>query len=463
MTDPRRAIPAVERLLGSSAFTSLLAAEPRGSVVGALKAVQAELRVMLAGGGAAPDGITSPAWYADRVRALLAAWRRPSIRPVINATGVVLHTNLGRAPLAAAARAAVERAALSYTNLEYDLESGERGSRYDHCASLLTELTGAEAALVVNNNAAAVVLALNTVSEGREAIVSRGELVEIGGSFRIPEIMAKAGARLVEVGATNKTHPSDYLEHIGERTGAILKVHRSNFRMTGFTAEVPVRALAEMVAGRGIAVVNDLGSGLLLEAASLGLPYEPTASDAIRAGADVVTMSGDKLLGGPQAGIIVGRAELVERMKKNPLCRALRVDRMTLAALEATLTLYREPDRAREEVPVLRMLTWSAEEIEARARPVAEALSAAGYRAELVSGASAVGGGAYPDHPLPTCLIALEAPGHSAAGLEARLRAAEPPVVARIADGRVLLDLRSVLPEEEATLVAVMRGALGRN
>ena len=458
--DPRRAIPAVERLLGSPEFAALLEVEPRGSVVEALKAVQAELRATLAGGGAAPEGIAAPGWYVERVRDRLAAWRRPSIRRAINATGVVLHTNLGRAPLAAAARAAMERAALSYTNLEYDLDTGERGSRYDHCARLLAELTGAEAALVVNNNAAAVVLALNTVAEGREAIVSRGELVEIGGSFRIPDIMAKSGARLVEVGTTNKTHPSDYLERINERTGAILKVHRSNFRMTGFTAEVPVGTLAGMVAGRGIPVINDLGSGLLLDAAWLGLPYEPTAADAIRAGADVVTMSGDKLLGGPQAGIIVGRAELIGRMRKNPLCRALRVDRVRLAALEATLALYREPDRARREVPVLRMLTYSAEEIEARARPVAEALAAGGYRVELVSGASAVGGGAYPDHPLPTCLIALEAPGLSADALEARFRAGDPPVVGRITDGRVVLDLRTVLPEEEAALVEVACGAL---
>ena len=452
MTDPRRAIPSVDGLLSSGSFAELLANHPRGLVVEAVQQVQGRLRQELAAGSPAPDGLLEPAWYADRARSALNEMRRQSLQPVINATGVVLHTNLGRAPLPAAAVEAMVQIAHGYSNLEYDVAGGGRGSRYDHCAALLVRLTGAEAALVVNNNAAALVLALNTLARGRDAVISRGELVEIGGSFRIPDIMARSGARMVEVGATNRTHLDDYAAVLSEHTGVVLKVHPSNFRVTGFTAEVDVTELAAAAHAHGIPLLHDLGSGLLIEAARFGLPYEPTPADALRAGADVVTMSGDKLLGGPQAGIIVGRAALLDRMRHNPLCRALRVDKLTLAALEATLALYLEPARACEEVPVLRMLATSPDALNARATALAGALQARGIEADVVAGSSAVGGGAFPTATLPTHLVAVGG-DVSAATVERRLRALQPPVVARIHDGRLAIDLRTVDPGEEPALL----------
>ncbi|MBI4410131.1 MAG: L-seryl-tRNA(Sec) selenium transferase [Gemmatimonadetes bacterium] len=457
--DPRREIPAVERLLGSEPFAPLLRRAPRRLLLRAVHAVQEDLRKALALPGRPAVPLGDFEWYAARVEEELEALQRGSLRPVINATGVVLHTNLGRAPLAPAARAAVERVAGGYTNLEYDLDAGERGSRYVHCVGLLSELTGAEDALVVNNNAAAVVLALNTLAEGKEAVISRGELIEIGGSFRIPDIMAKSGARMVEVGTTNKTHRVDYELAVGPATGAIMKVHRSNFRMTGFTSDVPLAELVRLGRERGVPVLNDLGSGLLLDLTEIGLPGEPTAQAALEAGADVVTMSGDKLLGGPQAGIVLGRADLLARMRKNPLCRALRVDKLTLAALEATLALYRDPDAARREVPVLRSLALTPAEIGRRAAPLAERLRAAGMDAELAPGMSAAGGGAFPDAELPTTLLLVRPRARSANEAEARLRAAEPPIIARIVEDRIALDLRTVFPEEEEALLAAVRHA----
>jgi L-seryl-tRNA(Ser) seleniumtransferase len=475
----------VDRVLATEAFAPVLARAPRELVLQLVRNIQEEERETLARGevlgwlvGVLPETLTpatglelAGGWYAARVAERMAALERRSLRPVINATGVVLHTNLGRAPLAAAAVAAVEEVARSFSNLEYDLEAGKRGSRYDHCTELLCELTGAEAALVVNNNAAALVLALNTLAEGRGAVVSRGELVEIGGGFRVPEIMAKSGARLVEVGSTNRTHLADYEAALSESgdgsvgssggsrndaagvaVGAVLKVHRSNFRIEGFTAEVPLGELVALAGPRGIPVINDLGSGLIQDLTELGLPYEPTAAEAMRSGADLVTLSGDKLLGGPQAGIILGRAELIARLRANPLCRALRVDKLTLAALEATLKLYRDPTRARREIPVLRMLSWSAEEIGERARALATRLGGAGIAVELVPGMSMVGGGAYPGAELPTVLLAVEVPGCPAVALERDLRRGEPAVVARVERGRVVLDLRTVLEGEEAGL-----------
>lgn len=459
MTDPRRSIPSVDRLLASEPFSKLLDRAPRQVVKGLIQAIQGEVRSELSGGGIPVAGWWETGWFAERVRERLDAMERPSLRRVINATGVVLHTNLGRAPLAAVARAAVERVAASFSNLEYDLEAGRRGSRYDHCAAILKELTGAEAALVVNNNAAAVVLALNTLAEGRAAVISRGELVEIGGSFRIPEIMAKSGALMREVGATNKTHRSDYEAALTDDVGAILKVHRSNFRLVGFTAEVSLSELASLARARGVPLINDLGSGLLIDLTDLGLPYEPTAGDVIRQGADLVTMSGDKLLGGPQAGIILGSEALIARMRANPLCRAFRVDKLTLAALEATLMLYRDPARARREIPVLRMLSLTAEEVAMRARPMLARWAARGLDVELEAGASAVGGGAYPGAELATTLISIERQGLSAAELERRLRMSDPAVIARIVGDRVVLDLRTVLPEEEEVLARVVEDA----
>jgi len=447
VTDPRRGIPPVDRLLATAAFEPLLARTTRERVAEAVRAVQDALRAELAAGsGSAP---ADPVWYAAAAEARLDAAERPSLRRVINATGVVLHTNLGRAPLAEVARAALAEAATSYTNLEYDLEAGARGSRYEHCTSLLRELTGAEAALVVNNNAAAVVLALNTLAQGREAVISRGELVEIGGSFRVPEIMARSGAMMREVGATNRTHLSDY-EAAVDGAGAILHVHRSNFRITGFTAEVPLGRLVALGREHGVPVIADLGSGLLLDPASFGLAGEPTAAEVVAMGPAVVTMSGDKLLGGPQAGLIVGSAAAVDAMRRNPLCRALRVDKLTLAALEATLALYREPDRAMREIPTLAMLSTPKEAVAERARALADRLDAAGVRAHVRDGASTVGGGAFPDAEIPTALLALEAEDVESA--HGALRSGEPPVVGRIRDGRLLLDLRTVRPDEEETL-----------
>jgi L-seryl-tRNA(Ser) seleniumtransferase len=456
VSDPRRDIPSVDRLLGSEPFGPLLASAPRRLVLEAIQQVQDAVRASIAAGENVRPYVAEPAWYAARAGETVAQLQKPSLRPVINATGVILHTNLGRAPLAAAARAAIERVAAGYSNLEYDLAEGKRGSRYDHCSALLCRLTGAEAALVVNNNAAALVLALNTLAHGTESIISRGELVEIGGSFRVPDIMARSGTHMVEVGATNRTHAEDYAAAISSRTGLVLKVHRSNFRLSGYTAEVRTAELAALAHARGVALLHDLGSGLLLPASTLGLPHEPTAGEALAEGADVVTLSGDKLLGGPQAGILLGKAEAIGRMRKNPLCRAVRVDKLTLAALEATLALYLDTDLARREIPVLRMLTSNPAELRARADSFAQRLASTGVPATVVAGVSMVGGGAFPDVELPSWLVQLRAASVAPVALERRLRLGEPHVIARMIEDLVSLDIRTVLEgEEEALLTAV--------
>jgi L-seryl-tRNA(Ser) seleniumtransferase len=349
------------------------------------------------------------------------------------------------------------RAATGYTNLEYDVDRGARGSRYAHCVSLLRELTGAEDALVVNNNAAALVLALNTLAAGRGVVISRGELVEIGGSFRIPDIMERSGARLVEVGTTNRTHAGDYEDALASRggdVGAVMKVHRSNFAMQGFVADVDARALAELARGRGVPLVHDLGSGLLIPLDEIGLTGEPTAADAVRSGATLVTMSGDKLLGGPQAGIIVGTGDAVRRLRENPLVRALRVDKLTIAALEATLALYREPSRARREVPVLAMLSRSLGELRARAASLRKRLDDV---PTVVDSEASVGGGAFPSARIPSVALAF---AHDVQSLEQRLRLGEPAVIGRISDGRLLLDMRTMQPDEDDLLAAALRAAL---
>ncbi|MGH3044396.1 MAG: L-seryl-tRNA(Sec) selenium transferase, partial [Gaiellaceae bacterium] len=329
-TNPLRELPSVDELLGRDELAALAESHGRPLVLAAARSALERAREDVRAGFPAGDLVA-------RTVSELETRLAPRLRRVLNATGVVVHTNLGRAPLAESALARVQEVGAGYSNLEYDVAAGARGSRQDHVAAVLRELTGAEAALVVNNNAAALVLALNTLARGRDAIISRGELVEIGGSFRVPEIMARAGTHMVEVGSTNRTHAEDYAAAIGERTAVILKVHPSNFRVTGFTADVEVPRLAELARAHDVPLLHDLGSGLLIEAAALGLPYEPTAARALREGASLVTMSGDKLLGGPQAGIVVGSASLIEQLRRNPLCRALRVDKLTLAALEATL------------------------------------------------------------------------------------------------------------------------------
>ncbi|NUS98267.1 MAG: L-seryl-tRNA(Sec) selenium transferase, partial [Gemmatimonadaceae bacterium] len=363
---------------------------------------------------------------------------------------VVLHTNIGRAPLAASARAAVAAIAEGFSNLEYDLDRGARGSRHSHAVALLRELTGAEDAMVVNNCAAALLLALGELAAGREAIVSRGELVEIGGSFRVHEIVAKSGATIVEIGTSNRTHLDDYRRALNPRTGAILKVHRGNFAIEGFVAEVGVRELLPVAREAGVPIVHDLGSGLLLALDEHGLSGEITARDALRAGASLVTMSGDKLLGGPQAGIIVGESALVARLRANPLARALRVDKLTLAALEATLALYRDPARAVREIPALAMLTAPLATIRARADAIVARL---GTRARVVESIATVGGGAFPTAKIPSAAIALEG---NAGELAATLRAAPLPVIGRIESDTLLLDLRSVPETDDARLVAAL-------
>ncbi len=463
MSDPRRAIPAVEALLEATALAPLVERAGRERVTAVLREIQAELRERLAGragGEASPGGrradarhIADPAWYAEETERRIERADRPSLRRVINATGVVLHTNLGRAPLAEAALQAVAGAA-GYASLEYDLEGGSRGSRHGHYAGLLRELTGAGDALVVNNNAAAVVLALNTLAAGRSAVISRGELVEIGGSFRVPEIMARSGVRMHEVGATNRTHLADYRDALGPDVAVILKVHRSNFRVEGFTAEVPARQLAELADEAGIPLLHDLGSGALLDMTELGLPPEPTAASVLEDGAAVATLSGDKLMGGPQAGILLGRPALLRRMRANPLCRALRPDKLTLAALEATLRLYRDPARAVREIPTLRMLAASPDELAGRARALADRLEAAGVTAAAVAADSKVGGGAYPGAVLPSTAVAIDAP--RVQDLARRLRLEDPPVIARVREDRLLLDPRTIAPAEEDALVSAV-------
>ncbi|MDP7503804.1 MAG: L-seryl-tRNA(Sec) selenium transferase [Nitrospinota bacterium] len=394
----------------------------------------------------------------DEACCLLDSARTADLRHVINATGIVLHTNLGRAPLSEAARQAIIDVSRSYSNLEYDLEAGRRGGRSGAVETLLRKLTGAEAAVVVNNNAAAVMFAIRMMAEGREVVVSRGELVEIGGSFRIPDIMAQSGARMVEVGATNKTHVSDFERAIGPDTALLLKAHTSNFRIVGFTEEVPREALAALAHARGIPVLEDLGSGCFVNPP--GIPDEPTVAASVEAGVDVITFSGDKLLGGPQAGIIVGKSEWVDRLKKHPMMRALRLNKLTLAALEATLRAYLDPERAMREVPALRMLAEAADAAGARADALLTALGieAAGrLRAEVVETAGRVGGGAMPLANLESRALALSPQGISADRLGGLLRAASPPVVARIHEDRLLLDMRCVIDEEIEPLAAILR------
>jgi L-seryl-tRNA(Ser) seleniumtransferase len=387
-----------------------------------------------------------------------------SLRPVINATGVILHTNLGRAPLAASAFDHIAETASGYSNLEFDLASGERGKRDVHIERLFQKLithestpereSAAISTIVVNNNAAAVLLALNSLAEGGQVIVSRGELVEIGGSFRIPDVMSKSQATLREVGTTNRTRIADYERAINDSTRLLLRVHRSNFEITGFTEQPSLEELVALAHRRHLPLVEDLGSGALFDLRSVGITGEPGVLDSLRAGVDVVTYSGDKLLGGPQAGLISGRADLVARMRSNSLFRALRVDKLTYAALEATLLAYVKRDH--DAVPVLRMMALTKEEIARRAEAVVGQIKSAKLQAELLDGESVIGGGAAPSALLPTRLIALAHAKHSADELCARLRAADPPIIARVEEGRVLLDLRTVLPEQDTTVAAAL-------
>jgi L-seryl-tRNA(Ser) seleniumtransferase len=443
MSDPRRALPAVNALLAEAEAAGMTAAASRTAVVDAIRDTLAAAR---ARGGAPP----THGWL-EAVQHRVAERGRLSLKRVVNATGVILHTNLGRAPLAAEAVQAVE-AARGYSTLEFDLADGSRGSRQDHCRELLCELTGAEDALVVTNAAAALLLVVNTVAQAGETLVSRGELVEIGGAFRLPDVLAKSGSILVEVGTTNRTRTRDYELAISPRTRLILKVHRSNFQLTGFVTEPDVAALVELGRERQIPTVHDVGSGQLLSLDAYGLSGEPLVRDSVAAGATVVC-SGDKLMGGPQAGIIVGPHVIVAQAARNPLARALRPDKTTFAALEATLALYRDPERARSAIPTLAMLTAPPEALRRRARRLARRLPGA----RMESGASAVGGGAFPGSTLPTTLVTLGVA--SCDECLARLRAYDPPVIARAQDDRIVFDVRTLTDDELKIVAAAVAAA----
>ena len=444
-----REIPKVDDLLRSPALVSLCQNAPRSAVADAVRSVLAELRSSVLAGEAA--ALPDEAALAARVAECVKCACRPSLRRTINGTGVILHTNLGRACVAEVAR--------GYSTLEYDVLTGGRGERYSHVEALLTSLTGAEAAFVVNNNAAAVLLILSALAEGGEVVASRGELVEIGGSFRVPEIMESCGARLREVGTTNKTHLSDYERAIGPDTRALMKVHTSNFRIVGFTESVPRAEMAALGHAHNLAVIEDLGSGSLLDLAQFGIQGEPTVQDSVRAGVDVISFSGDKLLGGPQAGIIIGKKQYIDRLKRHPLTRAMRVDKLTLAALEATLRLYAS-GTAFEQVPTLAMLAAKPETLFARAEALAKALCAAGAEAEPVSVEDQVGGGSVPMQMLPSFAVSVSpAAGRSVEALEAALRLGEPPIIGRIDHGRYLLHVRTLREADFAAIANAWKEA----
>jgi L-seryl-tRNA(Ser) seleniumtransferase len=433
---------------------------PRVRLTTTVRAVLDEERRRLTGGAGSPASLDAVATRAAE-RVLRAG--RFSLRAVINATGVVLHTNLGRALLSPLALERLAEIAGGYSNLELEIATKERGSRYSHVDAVLRRLTGAEAALVVNNNASAVLLALETLAHGREVVISRGELIEIGGEFRIPDIMRRSGARLHEVGTTNRTHLRDYEEAIGPETGLLLKVHTSNYRVVGFTADVASRELAQLGRARGIPVMEDLGSGSLVDLRVYGVPHEPTVQEVVASGVDLVSFSGDKLLGGPQAGIVVGVAALVGRLKRNPLNRALRIDKLTVAALEATLDAY-DGGTALETLPTLRMLTEPLAAVRRRARQVLRAIPTAARErlgAAIVADVSEVGGGALPTAKLPTAAVALGTTDADARRLDAALRAGQPAVIARIADDRLLLDCRTVLASQVTPLAQAIARAAG--
>jgi len=460
-----RQLPGVDELLNRPRLSELARRVSRALVLETARAVLDELRAAIArrGEGASLDS----AAIEERIAADVARLLQPSLRPVINATGVILHTNLGRAPLSAVAIEHLRATATQYSNLEYDIAAGARGKRDVHTARLLARVLGAEAAIVVNNNAAAVFLVLNTLAKGGEAIVSRGELVEIGDGFRIPDIMSESGAALCEVGTTNRTALADYERAIGEQSRLLMRVHPSNFRIVGFTHRVALEELVELGRRANLPVFEDLGSGCLADLAPFGFD-EPLAGASLAAGASLVSFSGDKLLGGPQAGIIAGKRELVERCRRNPMFRALRVDKLSIAMLESTLLAYLRG--ALDDVPALRMIRLSADEIGARAQALASqckaqlaaAFASGEVKIDVVEGVSVIGGGSTPDQSLPTRLLAVTSTRTSAAQLEERLRCVADgmPVIARVEDDRLLLDLRTVFPEQDSSLLAALAFAL---
>jgi len=459
-TNPLRNLPSVTQVLDAPAVVALRAEYVHDRTVEAVRATLANLRESVRAAGMA-DGECDVNTVAERVAAHLRESARPKLRPVINATGIVLHTNLGRAPIADLAARAAADAARGYLNLELDLASGERSSRSLAVREWVCRLTGAESATAVNNCAAATVIVLRALAAGREVIVSRGQLVEIGGSFRIPEIMGVSGATLREVGATNITRAADYERAIGPNTGLLMRIHQSNFRIHGFTESPTLEELVALGRKHNLPVVDDIGSGALVDFARFGLDGEPVAQASIAAGADLILFSGDKLLGGPQAGIIAGRVELVKKIERDPLMRAFRLDKMTLAALEATLRLYLNEERALADVPTLRMLGLSKEDLRQRATALAERLRAiSGLRVGVRNDVAFVGGGSLPDRPLATAVIEISSRDVSDAELAARLRTGTPAVLGRVQDGKVLLDMRTVFDDQMEPLVEAVRAAV---
>jgi len=456
-----RRIPKIDRVLLEPALAPLLERHGRAMVTEAARRVTDDLRAALLQGEAPALNGELLAAVCARVAQRLDRAARRSLRRAINATGVVLHTGLGRAVLSQAAADAVSEAARSHSLLEVDPESGERGSRLAHVSGLLRELTGAEDALVVNNNAAAVLLAISALSAGREVVISRGQLVEIGGSFRIPDVIRSGGARLVEVGATNKVHLWDYEDALTAETALLLRVHPSNFRMVGFTEEPSLEELVALGRRRGVPVMDDLGSGALVDLTRYGLVAEPTVHASVAAGADVITFSGDKLLGGPQAGLVIGKKVFLDRMKRHPLMRVVRLDKMTLAALEATLRLYRDEARAMREIPTLAALSASPALIAARAEALARRLEPLGLEVRLEAGVSQVGGGSLPGEALPTTLVCLRSPSTSAGELARRLRTGEPSVWGRVHRDRLVFDLRTVGEDEIEEMARAVQAATG--
>lgn len=457
-----RKIPKVDELLGHERMVALAEISPLKIVKECIREVLDSLRQAIAAGSAGEAALELDA-IIESVAALVQERDAPFLVPVVNGTGVIVHTNLGRSILAGEALDTLLAINRGYCNLEYDLEEGVRGSRYVHAQELLCELTGADAALVVNNNAAAVLLALSTLAAGREVVVSRGELVEIGGSFRIPDVMARSGAILREVGCTNRTHLRDYEAAIGDLTAAFMKVHTSNYRMEGFVHSVSAKEMADLAHAHNLIALEDLGSGCLIDLRKYGLKDEPTAQEALAAGLDVVSFSGDKLLGGPQAGIILGRADLVAEMQKNPLTRALRVDKLCLAALEATLRLYRDERKAAEAIPTLRAIAAPLDELKRRATRLRNLLRRTmpeGAEVTLMDGFSRVGGGSLPEQGLATKLLALKFEGLSAAALEGRFRANSPPIIGRIERDVFLLDIRTIL-DDDFKVIARCFAAIG--
>ncbi|NJN92754.1 MAG: L-seryl-tRNA(Sec) selenium transferase [Anaerolineales bacterium] len=453
-----RQLPSVDKLLQTDLLAPLTEIYGRALLV---EAIRGELdlarRRILAG-----EPAQSLDSLAEATQARLSLEVRPSLQPVINATGVIIHTNLGRALLSQRAQQAMQQAAAAYSNLEYNLTTGARGSRYTHAADLLCRLTGAEAAVVVNNNAGAVILALTALARDKEVIISRSQLVEIGGGFRIPDIMAQSGARLVEVGTTNRTYLRDYEQAVDpDRTGLLLSVHYSNYQITGFTAQPTLSELAELARCCRLPLIEDLGSGTLLDTLPFGLAHEPTIQESLAAGVDLITASGDKLLGGPQAGLILGKAALIERLKKHPLIRALRVDKITLAALQATLLAYLE-GKATTEIPVWRMISADVPTLARRAQKWRRALlnlpQLAHLPLQVIESASTVGGGSLPGQTLPSKALALAVPSIDAVATQ--LRRADPPVITRIENQRLLLDPRTVLPEQDKALITVLKHTL---